>query len=415
MSKNFIAVLYLIIFCFPASAHESIKLNDLIIDAIKNNNEIKELNYKYNAAKLRTPQEKSLDDPMLGFGFMDVPLNVAAFGTTSFTGVSLTLSQKIPYPEKLNLKGDMADINASMNQEILFEKINEIKRKVKITYYDLLFINKSIEITLKNKELLKEFTKISEIKYITGRGLQQDIIKSNVEVSKLSQNLIELNQKKLMSVFQINILLNRIPSSILPDPEEIKISSLKLSFKQMEKIALNKRPVLKQSDYSIDMSEHESHLAKLGYIPDFDFSLNYHAWTDRYDLVTGMVSINLPLWYKDKQDNKVRETQLNLIASKQNKKNTINDILLNIANIGSEINKDRELYDLLTGGIIPQTKELVKSVIIGYQSGKTDFLTLVDSQMSLFNYEIDAYKNLIEHEKAIAELEFQIGTELVKR
>ncbi len=415
MTKELVLILYVIIFTLPVSASQTLKLNDLINNAIKNNNEIKELNSRYNASKFRTPQEKSLDDPMLGFGFMDVPLNIPAFGTTSFTGASITLSQKIPYPEKLTLKGEMSDINVEMNREIIFEKINEIKKKVKIAYYDLLFINKSIEITLKNKDILKEFTKISETKYITGNGLQQDIIKSNVEVSKLNQNLIELNQKKQMSIFEINIMLNRLPSVTLAEPEEVKISKLKLSFQEMEKIALSKRPMLKQSNYAINMSDHERHLAQLDYIPDFDFSLNYHAWTDRADLVTGMVSINLPVWYKDKQNNKVKEKELNLIANEQNNKNSFNDILLNISKTGSEINKDRELYDLLNGGIIPQTKELVKSVIIGYQSGKTDFLTLLDSQMTLFNYEIEAYKNMIEHEKAIAELEFQIGTDLVKR
>ena len=67
------------------------------------------------------------------------------------------------------------------------------------------------------------------------------------------------------------------------------------------------------------MSDHLNHIAKLDYIPDFEFSLNYHTWSDRADLVSGNVSINLPIWYKDKQNNKVKETEFSLLASEQNK------------------------------------------------------------------------------------------------
>ncbi len=418
MLKIFIVVIYLLIVSFNFSAladDKTIKLEDLINEAIKNNPEIKQLSNEVNASRLKIPQEKTLDDPMFGFGIMDIPLNVPAFGSDSFAGVSVSLSQKVPYPEKLSLKGKMAEINAGMNEQMLAEKINEIKKRVKIAYFKLFFVNKSIAITLKNKELLKDFAKIAESRYIVGTGLQQDIIKANIVLSKLGQNLIELNQQKQNLKFEINNLLYRLPSTETGEPTEIKLSNLKLSLKDLEKIALNKSPMLKKTDYQIDMSEHENHLAKLGYIPDFEFRLNYHTWSDRADLVSGMVSINLPVWYKDKQNNQVKETEFLMISSEQERKNTFNNTLLNIARLSSEINKDSQLYDLLTNGIIPQTEQALKSSIISYQSGKSDFLSLRDSQITLLNYQMDTIKNLVEHEKAIAELEFEIGSELVKR
>lgn len=415
ISRFFVAVYLILIISFPASAHEKLKLDNLINEAIKNNPEIKELSNKYYASQLRKPQEKALEDPMLGIGLMDIPLNVPAFGPNSFAGASVSLSQKIPYPEKLTLKGNMAEINSGMVKTMLNEKINEIKKRAKIAYFELFFVNKSIAITLSNKELLKDFTKIAESRYIVGTGMQLDIIKANIGLSKLGQNLIELNQQKLNLKYEINNLLYRLPSTETGEPADVKLSSLKYGLKDLEVLALRRSPMVKRTDYQIDMSEHENHLARLDYIPDFEFSLNYHTWSDRADLVSGMLSVNLPVWYKDKQNNKVKETQFNIIASKQERKVVFNNILLNIARLSTEINKDRELYDLLKNGIIPQTNEALKSGIISYQSGKSDFLSLRDSQISLLNYEMDSVKSLVEHEKGIAELEFEIGSELVKR
>lgn len=416
MVKKFLVAIILInSFIVPAVANETLKLNDLINIAIKNNPEIQELSNKLNADRLKIPQEKTLDDPMFGIGFMDVPLNVPAFGDTSMKGASISISQKITYPEKLSVKGIMAEINAGMDEQMLSEKINEIKKRAKIAYFELFFVNKSIEITLKNKELLKDFTKIAESRYIVGTALQQDIIKANIELSKLGQNLIELNQQKQSLKFEINNLLFRLPSTEIGEPEEIKLSNFKYDLKELEQVALNKSPMLKNTKYQIDMADHQNHLARLDYIPDFEFSLNYKFWSDRADLVSGMVSINLPVWYKEKQNNKVKETEFSMIASEHGKKSIFNNILSNIARLSSEIKKDNQLYDLLTNGIIPQTEQALKSSIISYQSGKSDFLSLRDSQITLLNYQMDTVKNLVEHEKAIAELEFEIGSELVKR
>jgi len=68
--------------------------------------------------------------------------------------------------------------------------------RLKQAYYDLYYSHKAIEIVEKNRELLDKFTKIAEAKYRVGSGIQQDVLKAQVEISTLMQRLEMLGQQK---------------------------------------------------------------------------------------------------------------------------------------------------------------------------------------------------------------------------
>ena len=112
------------------------------------------------------------------------------------TGKQIALKQLFPFPGKLSLKEDISSEDAFISTANYQEYRNQIIRDLKAGYFDLFFIDKSIEITDKNRQLLKEFTEIAESKYTVGKGLQQDVLKAQVELSKMIDKLIQLKQKR---------------------------------------------------------------------------------------------------------------------------------------------------------------------------------------------------------------------------
>lgn len=55
---------------------------------------------------------------------------------------------------------------------------------------------KAIETVTKNKELLEKFVRIAEAAYAVGKGILQDVLKAQVEVSKMIDRLTVLEKKE---------------------------------------------------------------------------------------------------------------------------------------------------------------------------------------------------------------------------
>ncbi|MCZ7627117.1 MAG: TolC family protein [Candidatus Methylomirabilis sp.] len=164
-----------------ATAEELLRLDPLIQEALAANPEIRTEGKKWDAAKERPPHEGSLDDPMLSFELENLPTNSFAFTQEDMTMKKLGISQTFPYFGKLGLRSEIAQREANAIGQGYRDKRNEIVRRIKEIFYDLYAIDRSLEIVGKNRELLREFVKIAETKYSVGKGIQQDVLKAQVE------------------------------------------------------------------------------------------------------------------------------------------------------------------------------------------------------------------------------------------
>jgi outer membrane protein TolC len=155
-------------------------------------------------------------------------------------------------------------------------------------------------------------------------------------------------------------------------------------------------------------------LAERDYYPDFDLKLAYGQRDDgpsgkRADMITAMVAINLPLWRKTKQDKKVAESQKDIQSAKDQLAAMTNEIRFMISDKLTDIERAERQLELLKTGIIPQATLSLDSALASYRVNKVDFITMLDSLMALFKYEIQYYRLLSEHRKNIAEIEAAVG------
>jgi cobalt-zinc-cadmium efflux system outer membrane protein len=392
---------------------ENLKLSNLIKESIENNPEISEIKNRIKILELKKLQTTNLDDPMFAINAMNLPMNKSAFGNSMMQSLSLSISQKTVFFEKLNLETKLEELNIKSEFLKLQEKTNELKKELKKSYYEIIFLTKSIEVLEKNKKLLKELRKISESYYVSGQGLKQDIIKADVEISKLNKKITEIEKEKNQAMFMLNHVLFRSHShDSMTFNSNIKITELNLEADKLENEALALNPAIKMSQIEVEMNDIEKEKIKLSYIPDFDFMLSYGIQPDRADLLSGGVSFNLPVWYKDKQKNQEKEVQILSEIKKQAESIKKNEIGLNVRSLIEKAKSEEKLYKTISKGLIIQAQEYTKAALVSYQAGESDFMTLLDSYMNLFDYELDSFMNLVEHEKTLAELEFEIGKDL---
>ncbi len=393
-------------------------LDKLVDEAVGNNPGLKMLEEKIKAYGERVPQTEALDNPRLGFAVLNLPVDTFRFDQEPMTQKQISLWQKLPFPGKLELKGDIARKELEVVREEYDERKNTVIMQVEVAYRELLFVHKSIMITEENRDLLRTFVKAAETKYAVGMGIQQDVLKAQVELSKINELLISLEQRRQSITARLNTLLNRsADAAFSPDegiPSEEK-TAFAYSFEELQTIALENRPSLLGLQRLVERNRLAERFAEKSFYPDFDVGISYGqrdkdvTGTDRPDFISGFITVSIPLWYKAKESRKVAEERANIRNATEQYNAAKNDVFFQIKNILTELERINRELELLKTGLIPQSRTSLESAMAGYQVNKVDFITLVNNQLTVYNYEIEYYRLITNYRNKLSELEAAVG------
>lgn len=393
------------------------KLSGFISIALENNPELLEAQNRIKASREVPSQAGSLDDPILQFGLSNLPTDSFAFNEHVGTQKEITLSQKLPFPGKLGLRTEIANKGVGIAEENYDELKLKIIREVKQSYFELCFVLVAIEVTEQNKKLLQQFVTIAETKYSVGKGIQQDVIKAQVELSKIMDELIALNKRKETEQGKLNSLMNLLPQAPLTIPHGITKTSFNYKIEELQELSEETKPVLKEIRLVKERFQVSKKLAEKDYYPNFNVGFKYGQREsairqDRPDFVSGFVGINIPIWYKTKQSRKVAEQSYWIDVAQETYNKARNQIFLRIKELLDQEAKSSETLQLIKTAILPQARQSLESALAGYGVDNVDFLTLLNNQVTLLDWEIKYHRELTDYEKTLADLEQTVGQSL---
>ncbi|RJR52971.1 MAG: TolC family protein [Desulfobacteraceae bacterium] len=421
-------LLMLVLFVSSASeteaANQRVSLDALVQEAVENNPEILALKKKHEVYLERVPRAGALEDPMLGLGIVNLPNNFS-FTEEDMTMKEVSISQVFPFPGKRAAMRNAAGEEAQAVSNEVEEKAVNVIRDVKNAYLDLSHIDRSMEVTERNKSILESLARIAESRYSVGEGIQQDVLKARVEISRMVDDLIMLAQQRVATEAKLCSLLNRSGDCLIGRPEELHFQKYPITIQSLQGDALEANPTLARMKNMIEAKEKELRVAKLDYYPDFRLRFAYGQRDNgrdemgeemyRRDVLTGMVEINLPIFYRSKQDRRVAEALSDIRSVEAQYNGMKNEIFYMIASMASMAGRAERQLGLYQTGIIPQAGAQVKSALSAYTVNKVDFMSVLDAQMTLYRYELDYHGALTEYEKNLASLEAAVGKQFERK
>jgi len=231
---------------------------------------------------------------------------------------------------------------------------------------------------------------------------------------KMVDDLIMLEQKKRSLAARLNYLLNRPQNSPVGRPAQFDFRRAVFSIENLQQQALANNPMLKALKQEIAARDKTVELAKLDYLPDFSLKFAYGQREDRLDMYTSMIEMNLPIFIKSKQARKVAEGYADVRSAQARYDSAQNEIFYMITDMGSMLQRLERKIELYRTGIIPQSRLQIDTALSAYMVNKADFMTLLDSSMRLYRYELDFHEALTDYEKSLAALEAAVGTKLTR-
>lgn len=396
-------------------ADAPLDLTWLIQEAMEHNPEIVASQKRLSAAKARISQARSLDDPSVRAGSYDMSNNpVNLNGQTEMLQQRYGISQKIPFPGKLHLRGEVALEEYYMIEKELQAKMQEIIAQIKSAFYELYYLNNAIDVTGENRDLLSKFARVAETKYAVGKTTQRDVLAAQVELSTLANTGNVLNKERESVVARLNVLLDRPTQSLLGKPRPFEKHTLTLSIEELENLAVKNRPELKRFDHAVKRNEANLKLSKKDYYySDFEPMVEYMQEDRRSDTWASAVTINVP-WLWPKNRSKVKESREDLNAAKSDYRFMNNKTLFEVKDFLVKIQTSESTINLYKTGVIPQAEQSLKAARIGYETDRVDFLALIDSQRILLQARLLYARALADFEQNLAYLERVVGMQLTK-
>jgi outer membrane protein TolC len=371
---------------------------------------------RYEAALARPYRESALPDPRITAGWSSngSPLPGAGLGVEPTSNVGMQIAQELPYPGKRTLKGGMARKEAESEGQMFRARDLGLVAQLKSAFYGLRFAYEAIDLLRSSQSVLQRLAKVAEARYSAGKASQQDLIKSQVETSILENRLVLLEQRKAITAAEILALLNRPPGSPLSRPEPAASVPDLPALERLEAHAEQASPMLRSQRAVIDSKQLGVQMARREYYPDFDVMAGYYNMGRMKDMWEMRVQINVPVYFWRKQRFGLEESALRLVEAERTYQSAERMLAFRIRERFQAADASRKLMELYSKRIVPQSRFALESSLASYETGATDFLTILSNFNTILEYELRYYEQQAEYLKALSGLEELVALPLEK-
>ncbi len=366
-------------------------------------------------AMTKVPQQAgSLPDPAISVRNFGVGQPFSTLNTSNFAFISLGVSQQIPFPGKQRLRSDIAREDALAEKQRYLQLELEVLSQVKTAYYDYSYFTKALETVARTRDLMLSFEKIAQARYAVGRGLQQDVLRAQLELTGLREREEIFGQHLGSARAAINTLLDRPPDAFMGAPEEVEQAPFPARLTELSQQMQTRSPVLREREHQVSRNALAVDLSRKNYFPDMRAGFEWQRTGSLFrDYYVAAFEVRVPLYFWRKQRLGTEEASARLIESRRSYRAATQKLLFQAKDQLLQARASDRLLSLYKTALIPQTTLTLESAISSYEVGSVDFLTLVSAAIVLLDYELEYYSQLATYQQALAGLEPIVGMTLI--
>jgi len=391
-------------------------LSELLAEAEENNPQIEAARRGWQAAKQVPTQVSTLPDPQFTLQHLSVgsPRPFAGYTNSDFAYIGFGVTQDIPYPGKLKLRGEIAKREADVSQQQVESARRAVLAEVKASYFQLAYLSQTLAILQSDGELLKQIEQAANARYRSGMGRQQDLLQAQLQKTKLVREIAmhHLEVGKLQA--QLKQFLNRAQDSPDIEPADLKESPLLQDYQELLRAAKAQNPELAASQKMIDKQSLQVDLARKDFYPDFNVQYMWQRTDPTQFRAYYMLSfgVRVPIYRSRKQKPELAQAQSEELRARSELEAQSQQVASELRAQYVVAQQTTELLKIHREGLAPQARSAFQSGLAAYQSNKQDFQPVLIAFLDVLHLDEEYWQNLAEYETAIARLEQITGLSL---
>lgn len=387
--------------------------------ALANHPKLQAARQRVAAAGNVMPQVSALPDPQFSNTFW--PLHDQALQTAAGRmGNQMSLSQQIPYPEKLSAKARIASREVQMAQAEADAIAREITESVRLAYYEVWFNARAIEILEETKLLVDDLTEVAEARYRAG-GSQQDVLRAQLENDRLDDQLVGLRKQKAVAQADLAALLQQ-PVTLVPEAGDVlDVGTRPTDIQSLIALAEQCNPTLRGLAWEISRDRERQQLACLQQYPDLSVGVHWGLVSDDHDVISPVanghdnlsftVGTSLPIW-RDKINAGIREAGHRAASTTRRLDASRDEIHGQLRRLMAQADALIEQRDIYQERIVPRTEDTLKLAIADYRGERTDFYSLIETYRELLMFETQLARIEASLAGVVAQIDRAVGCPL---
>ena len=400
----------------PNDANVPVTLEDYLTSAALNNAGLKAVFEQWKVALEQVPQVKTLPDPAFTYGYVIEEVEMARGPKSQ----KLQLMQVFPWFGTIEARTDAAAAAAKAAKKRYEAARLELFFEVKDTFFEYVYLARAVEIAQENLELARHFEEVARTKYTTSTAGHPDVILAQVELAKMEDALRSLEELRRPISIQLAAILNRRDLGLLPWPEKKELQAVMLDRQKVIEMLRSNNPELQAFDFELEGARSRIELAKKRFYPDVGVGLE---WTtnaammdaglrdSQRDEVMLMFGLNLPIWRKSYSAGH-SQARADLSRTMHEKKQAENTFVARAAQALYDFEDSDRKLKLYGDVLIPKSEELLEASETAYKSGTIDFLSLINAQQKLLEFQLYYERAMTDNQQELARLEMLVGAEL---
>jgi cobalt-zinc-cadmium efflux system outer membrane protein len=388
-------------------------LRELIQEAEQKNPQIAASFHAWQASRNVPKQVSALPETQLSVQQFSVgsPRPFAGYSNSDFAYIGFGASQDIPYPGKRQLRARAAEHEADSMEAQTDSTRRAVVGNLKMVYFRLAYIQQTAGVLQRSDALLTQVQEAAEARYRVGQGNQQDVLKAQLQHTKILQEIAHHNQEEGLFEAQIKQALGRPQESADIVAEILTVRGLPYSAAELLQKAREQNPDVHSKQASIRQRETQVELARKNFRPDFNVQYAYeHTGSQTRDYYMATFGIRLP--NRGRQKAELAEAQESQERTRQELDTESQRVLSEVQQQYVLAKTSEERLKIYSDGLVPQSEATFQSALSAYQSNRQDFESLLSGFLDVLNLDLEYRNELVEHESALAELERLTGVEL---
>ena len=335
------------------------------------------------------------------------------------------MAMKFPFPGNLALKGQVITEDVLIAQKEFEIALRDLVTELRLAYYDYLFVTEATRINKENQELLKQMIAIAQTKFRVGQGKYSNVIMAQVELSKLADAIITLEQQRETIIARINTLLNSSADLALGDPVPIEEDRVTSTLAELYALAVENRQEIQKQKLAISKMALVVEMAKQMTYPDPTLGSSYF---ENRSLGNLKQTKKIPMTFSTRRtlnpkntawfghrNSYIHEMDVKIEAMEHQIESLKSNLRFVVKrhHFGMETaNRSIRLY---RQALLPQARQALSAANTAYQAAQIDFLSFLDVQRTLLDLRIEEQLALRDYRQHLAQLEQAVGVILPKQ
>jgi outer membrane protein, heavy metal efflux system len=394
-------------------------LETLLALADAANPRVRQLRQEAAAAWAKVRYVDKLPDPTVGANVFGHPIETAAGSQRA----NLTVMQMIPWLSRLDAQSQQAAFEAMAAQQAAEAERLKVIAEVRVAWYRLFVLGKQIETTQANQQLLATLVEVATARVATGEATQGDVLLATLELSRLQEQLVTLEQQVISTQADLNRRVGRHARYPIPLPEELDVTLPEWSHELLLETARQRQPEIAAAELRTSAARWGIEIARLRQRPDLSLSASWFAIEGNRpaspivdvgrDAWSLGAQVSVPLWhgkYRAMRD----EAAWKHSASRAAVEDVVRMYDALLRDLLAQARSAHEIATLYEETIIPQAQQTLESDQRAFAENVVEFDRVIQDFRNLLVMELAYHQSLGQLAIAVAQIEQAAGTRLAQ-